>query len=161
MIEIRTATADDVTDISVLLVSVFRQRNEAQLVKALRSEGSVAAELVAADAQGLVGHVCLSRLMAPQKWLALAPVSVRNEQQGQGIGADLVRHALDAARRAQADAVVVVGDPRYYGRFGFVFDGPSQLTSPYPQQYMGLYPISAGSAMARAALVYPEAFDTV
>lgn len=158
MIDIRPATVADRTNISVLAVSAFRQNNEAALIDALRAEGVMALEFVAEDAAGLVGHVALPWLRAPEGWLTLTPVCVRPEQQGEGIDGELIRHALDAARRAGALAVVAVGDPDYYHGFGFVFDGPSELASPYPSQYLGLYPIAPGVALARATLVYPRAF---
>jgi len=158
---IRPATEADRTGISVLLVSVFGQPNESNLVTTLREGGDLAVELVAEDAEGLTGHVALSRLRAPEDWLALAPVSVRTENARQGIGSELIRHALDAARQAGFAAVVVVGDPAYYHRFGFVFDGPAELISPYPPQYTGLYPIRPETAAVRAVLAYPEPFASV
>jgi putative acetyltransferase len=39
--------------------------------------------------------------------------------QRRGVGSALVRAGLDACRRASQRVVVVLGDPRYYGRFGF------------------------------------------
>ena len=161
MIKIRQVTEADHTNISVLVVTVFRQPSESKLITALRDGGHVAVEMVAEDVGGLVGHICLSRLAAPEGWLALAPLSVRTEAQGRGIGAELVRYAADRARQARFKAVVVVGDPDYYHRFGFVFRGPAKLQSPYPPQYTGLYPIAAETAAAQAQLVYPEAFATV
>ncbi|MEV8466013.1 N-acetyltransferase [Fluviibacterium sp. DFM31] len=161
MIKIRPATEADHTNISVLVVSVFRQRNEAQLIQGLRDGGHVALELVAEDEGGLVAHICLSRLSSPEGWLALAPLSVRAEAQGGGIGSELVRYAADAARQARFKAIVVVGDPDFYAKFGFVFEGPAELTTPYPAQYTGLYPIAPQTAGAEAVLVYPDPFAQV
>lgn len=158
MLRLRTPTPDDDTPLSVLLVSAFGQGNEWTLVQKLRAGGQVADELLAVDDHGLVGHVCLSRLDAPQGWLALGPVAVRTEDQGKGVGSELIRYALDRARQAHAAAVVVVGDPRYYHRFGFVFDGPARLQSPYPSEYTGIYPIAADTAHAAVTLAYPAPF---
>lgn len=161
VITIRDATPDDATAISILLVGAFEQPNESRLIDALRAEGSVAHELVAIEDDELIGHLCLSRLIAPSGWLALAPVSVRSNLQGRGVGAELVRYGLDKARQNHAKAVVVIGDPAYYHRFGFVFDGPSELTSPYPAQYTGLFPIAPSTAAVQAELVYPAPFAEV
>lgn len=161
VLNIRPVAPEDDTDISVIVVSAFGQPNEYNLIKQLREDGDVAIELVAETDGAVVGHICLSRLQGPANWLALAPVSVGGSSQNMGFGSELIRYALDAARRAKFDAVVVVGDPDYYSRFGFVFNGPSELVSPYPEQYLGLFPIAAGSAMAQARLVYPRAFDQV
>ena len=161
MITIRNATDEDATAISILLVGAFGQPNESRLISGLRTEGSMAHELVAERDQEIVGHISLSRLSHPEGWLALAPVSVRGQHQGQGIGGELVRYGLDQARQNHAKAVVVVGDPIYYHRFGFVFDGPAELNSPYPTQYTGLYPIAPETAAARADLIYPRPFEDV
>lgn len=161
MLTIRPATPEDHRPISIVLDSAFGQPNELRLVEALRRSGAAAVELVAEEADGLSGHIMLSWLTSPDGWMALAPVSVRHARQGHGIGAELVRYGLDAGRRAGAAAVVVVGDPAYYGRFGFVFDGPADLASPYPRQYTGLYPFDPDAARGRAVLVYPEPFAAV
>lgn len=158
MLRLRNPKPDDDTPLSVLLVSTFGQSNEWALVQNLRSSGCVAEEILAEDDDGPVGHVCLSRLDAPEGWLALGPVAVRTEDQGKGVGSELIRYALDRARQAHARAVVVVGDPTYYHRFGFVFDGPAQLQSPYPAEYTGLFPIAAGTATAAVTLAYPVPF---
>lgn len=161
MPKIRSVQPSDHTEISVLLVSAFQQPNESRLIEALRACGAVEIELVAYDDTGLVGHICLSRLLAPEGWLTIAPVAVREPDQGKGYGGELIRHALDLARQRKAKAVVVVGDPPYYKRFGFVFGGPAELTSPYPEKFTGLYPIDSSTAKAKVALAYPKPFETV
>lgn len=158
MLRLRHPTSADQTALSILLVSSFGQSNEWNLVQRLRAEGSVAEEILAEDEHGLVGHVCLSRLDAPEGWLALGPVAVRTEDQRKGIGSELIRHALDRARQAHAQAVVVVGDPAYYHRFGFVFGGPATIHTPYPEEYTGLFPIAPGTAKAAVSLAYPAPF---
>ena len=158
MLRLRHPEPADDTALSILLVSAFGQSNEWNLVRHLRADGSMAEELLAEDEHGLVGHVCLSRLDAPEGWLALGPVAVRTEDQRKGIGSELIRHALDRARQAHAKAVVVVGDPIYYHRFGFVFGGPATPHTPYPREYTGLYPIAPGTASVAVTLSYPAPF---
>ncbi|MEM1363207.1 MAG: N-acetyltransferase [Pseudomonadota bacterium] len=163
MITIRDVTESDVIAISVLNVSAFGQTNEARLVDTLRDQGCIAHELVAveqddAGQDDIIGYICFSKFVSPEGWLALAPVSVRSTRQGHGIGGDLIRYGLDRARQDRADAVVVLGDPIYYHRFGFVFGGPAKLTSPYPEQFMGIYPLAPVTAAAEVTLVYPAPF---
>lgn len=145
--------------ISVLVVHTFEQSNEHKLIEALRATGQVALELVAELDGKIVGHICFSTLMSPNGWWSLAPVSVANAYQGKGIGGELIRYGLDRARQSRAQAVVVVGDPGYYGRFGFTFDGATSLKSPYPRQYTGLFPIAPDTASAAVTLLYPPAFE--
>ncbi|MBE3639421.1 GNAT family N-acetyltransferase [Mangrovicoccus algicola] len=159
MLRIRQARPEDHTEISVLVVTTFGQNNEHRLIEALRAAGAVTLELVALLEDRIVGHVCFSRFDVPPGWWVLAPVSVTTAYQNRGIGSELVRYGLDQARQQRAGAVVVVGNPDYYRRFGFVFDGPAHLSSPYPAQYTGLYPIAPETAAAAVALRYPAAFE--
>jgi putative acetyltransferase len=52
--------------------------------------------------------------------LGLGPVAVLPEFQGQGIGTLLVEACLEQLRESGFAGVVVVGDPAYYSRFGFI-----------------------------------------
>jgi predicted N-acetyltransferase YhbS len=51
--------------------------------------------------------------------LTFGPVSVKPELHNRGLGAEIIRHSLDRARELGYDAVVIVGHPQYYPRFGF------------------------------------------
>ena len=73
----------------------------------------------------------------------------------------MIRHALDLARQRKIPAVVVVGNPNYYHKFGFVFGGSVKLNSRYPEEYSGIYPIDSATAGSKVTLVYPEAFERV
>jgi len=161
VLRIRNVTPSDYTEISVLVVSTFGQPNEHLMIQKLREDGLIAAELVAEADDRIVGHICFSHLEAPQGWWSLAPVTVVNDWQSRGVGGELIRYGLDRARQERARAVVVVGNPRYYRRFGFVFGGKAQISSPYPEQFTGLYPIAAETARAEVALAYPQAFQEV
>jgi predicted N-acetyltransferase YhbS len=47
------------------------------------------------------------------------PVSVSPALHRRGIGSEIIRHSLDAARRLGIGAVIIVGHVDYYPRFGF------------------------------------------
>src|SRR3546814_20202077 len=66
--------------------SAFPGEDEARLVDALRLTGDAVVSLVAERGKQIVGHALFSRLDAPMRALALAPVGVRPDRQGQGIG---------------------------------------------------------------------------
>ncbi len=51
--------------------------------------------------------------------MALAPVGVLPEYQNRGIGSRLIRAGLETCGEAGYDAVVLLGEPGYYSRFGF------------------------------------------
>ena len=162
MIAIRPVTPADHLDVSVLVTSVFRQPNEARLLEALRAEERAVIELLAADEDGPVGHALMATMVAPEGWLTLGPVCVRPQNAGTGVGTALIIDALDQARQAGFEAAVVLGDPGYYKRFGFVFGGDITFITPYPAEYTGFYwfgagPITAGPCVE---LAYPDAFTS-
>lgn len=64
--------------------------------------------------------------------LFLGPVTVEPPFRGRGIGAALVRRALDRAREGGQQLVVLVGDEPYYGKLGFKRVRKGALTMPGP-----------------------------
>jgi len=111
----------DETTIHQLNAAAFPSPAEAELVDALRVAGRLAISLVAADADGVVGHIAFSPVTAGEhEGLGLAPVAVREAHRRRGVAAMLVREGLAACEALRSPFVVVLGDPAYYGRFGFV-----------------------------------------
>lgn len=99
----------------------FPGSNEADLVDALRSNGRLSLSVVAIVDDEVVGHVAFSRVTVEGTGggVGLAPVAVPPAYRRRGVAAHLIREGLAAVARAGAAFVVVLGDPAYYGRFGF------------------------------------------
>jgi len=100
-----------------------REVVEAKLVDALREDGDVipALSLVAVLDEAFVGHVVCSRAsMEGRPSLGLGPLGVLPAFQRQGVGHALMHAVLAAADALEEPAVVLLGDPAYYRRFGFV-----------------------------------------
>lgn len=130
---IRYARPGDHAAIAAVVEAAFGRADEAQLVDALRAAGDAMFELVADEDGAVVGHILFSRLYADRAELiaALAPVAVQPERQGSGLGSALVRAGLESAREFGACGVLVLGDPAYYGRFGFTAEAAAQVAAPY------------------------------
>jgi predicted N-acetyltransferase YhbS len=64
--------------------------------------------------------------------LLLGPVAVAEDCRSQGLGGAMVRRAIQAARKFGHDAIVLVGDPEYYERFGFSGAKTGALWMPGP-----------------------------
>jgi len=62
----------------------------------------------------------------------LGPLAVRPSHKSRGIGRELVRIAVEAARRKGSEAIILVGDPPYYGPLGFEKVAYDALTFPGP-----------------------------
>ena len=81
-------------------------------------------ELVAEEDGVLIGHIMLTGASIRENGgcfgtLLLAPLSVALEWRAKGIGAALIREALAKAAALGHSSAVLIGDPGYYGRFGF------------------------------------------
>lgn len=68
----------------------------------------------------------------PIEALLLGPLAVDPSAEGQGIGSALMRHALAEAAHLGHGAVLLVGDPEYYARFGFSARKTGDLAMPGP-----------------------------
>ncbi len=100
----------------------FGGEQEARIAELLFLEGEAVVSLLALQDGEPAGHVVLSPVSIdgrPTSWLGLGPVAVRSTLQRQGIGTALVSEALQTAAAERAGGVVVLGDPAFYGRFGF------------------------------------------
>jgi putative acetyltransferase len=103
--------------------AAFRSPAEADLVDALRREGHPVISLVAEDSQALIGHIMFSPVVLSGyhelRIMGLAPMAVLPQHQRRGIGSTLVRAGLAECKKLSFGAVVVLGHPDYYPRFGF------------------------------------------
>lgn len=134
--EIRVANAADEARVAAVLKAAFPTDAEARLVRMLEADGDAAVSLVAEDDGKLVGHAMLSRMTGeaesqPINILALAPVAVVPDRQGEGVGGRLVEAAGTAARQLSAPIIFVLGEPGYYERFGYSLAAARPYDSPY------------------------------
>lgn len=131
---------------------------EATLVDRLRdSPDSIS--LVATIGDRVVGHILFTPISiepaARVRVAGLAPMAVRPENQRSGIGSQLVRAGLDHCRERGYAAVVVVGHPEFYPRFGFVPARSKALRCefPVPDDVFMVLELTAGALADCAGLV--------
>jgi putative acetyltransferase len=122
--QIRLENPADVVAIHTINEAAFRTRAEADLVDAIRGQAVPIISLVADDDGSIAGHILFSPVSLTGhdelKIMGLAPMAVAPAQQRGGIGSALVREGLAHCRALGYDAVVVLGHPEFYPRFGFV-----------------------------------------
>jgi len=113
----------------------FGEPLEARLVDALRETPDYLS-LVATIDERAVGHILFTPVTiepaTDRRIAGLAPMAVRPEHQRSGIGGQLIRAGLEECRRIGYSAVVVLGHPEYYPRFGFVPAHTFGLTCEFP-----------------------------
>jgi putative acetyltransferase len=165
-IEIRSETAADIPAIEAVTVSAFAKaphtsHTEQLIVSELRRAGKLAISLVADAGGTVIGHVAASPVSisdGSSGWFGLGPLSVVPSHQRRGVGSRLVREALHALRERRAAGCVVLGEPQYYGRFGFEVDPDLVLPGFPPEYFQALW---FQSPRPRGTVSYHEAFDAV
>ncbi|WP_113154319.1 GNAT family N-acetyltransferase [Nitratireductor sp. OM-1] len=161
-ITIRPETEADRDAVHALLTAAFDGDGEAGLVTALHEAGDAVLALVAeADDGAICGHVLFSRLTVESDGdsfpaVALAPLAVLPEHQRQGIGAQLVEEAHRRLRAAGETLSIVLGEPAYYGRFGYTHEDAAAFDSDY--QCAALQAALWGETPTTGRLVYAPAF---
>ncbi|WP_253795779.1 GNAT family N-acetyltransferase [Kitasatospora paracochleata] len=164
----RVELPSDAAETRRVHMAAFPGPEEADLVDALRRDAAAwlpDLSLVAVDERDVViGHALLTRLaVGDGRALALAPVAVAPEWQRKGVGTLVVRAALDAADAAGERLVVVLGDPGYYGRFGFGPASRHKVSGPFEvaEGYFQTLPLAAYDGSPHGVCRYPAPFAAV
>ena len=160
---VRPAVPSDYPAIRTVTTAAFDQTNgnEARIVEGVRAEGLVLVELVAEADGEVVGHVLFNRMRTePGRAIAgLGPLAVTPASQGIGIGSALARAGIEACRAAGMEAVVVLGHPPYYPRFGFSAEAAAKIASPFSGRPAFMAMALTHGALDRPIRVdYPAAF---
>ena len=159
---VRDETRTDVSAVMKVVVAAFDRAAEADLVDALRLSGDSVISLVAEDDGEIVGHVMFSKLRAPSQCVALAPVSVTPNRQNRGVGSKLIRDGLARVKRGGWQAVFVLGEPKFYQRFGFRTASAEKFDTAYPKPYFLALELTPNALSERSgAVVYALPFQTL
>ena len=102
-------------------VKSYVDKTEYALIGDLRQAGALVLSLVAVEGKKIIGHVALSPAkVGDVKCLCLRPVAVHPNRQKRGIGSALVNHAVAVGGIYGRGGVVLMGDPAFFSRLGFV-----------------------------------------
>jgi len=176
-------------EVEELLLSAFPSDAEARLVRRLRADGDMLFEFQKPWDGRIGGYFALSRMQAPLGWACLAPMAVRPEWQGGKLSENNLNMEVggprDEAYRGPwrfgsrmlqelsalyeiprerlperiPEAVVVLGKPSFYGRYGFSLERAQRLNSPYPLTHTLL--LKRGDDQPEEELIYPQAFSSL
>lgn len=165
--QIRSAEPRDYDAIRKVNDDAFEGMQESALVARLRGEGAAAIDLVALEEEQVLGHILLSPLFLevsgePRKALALAPMAVAPAWQRKGIGTALVEEAVRCARAGGWEAVIVLGHPDYYRRFGFSPEPLHGFEAPFSgAAFMALELVPGVLKGSPGCIRYGKAFEEV
>jgi putative acetyltransferase len=162
--DIRAERPEDIAAIGAVTRAAFQgtphsSGTEAAIVDALRAADALTVSLVAVQNDEVVGHVAFSPVTIDSKsagWFGLGPVSVWPDRQRMGIGQALIRRGLDLLEEMGADGCVVLGDPEYYGRFGFKSDPELRYGDVLAEYFQR---ILLKGPMPKGEVVYHPGFD--
>lgn len=121
--QVRSEQQHDHAAVHALNSSAFESPAEANLVDRLRRKAEPFISLVGEAGGMVVGHIMFTPVTVSNhphlEVMGLAPMAVASSHRGQGIGTALVRAGLERCLQLGFGAVVVLGHPGYYPRFGF------------------------------------------
>jgi putative acetyltransferase len=162
--QVRAEQAADIPRIHALNCAAFESPAEARIVDALRGQPGVIS-IVAEEDGTIVGHIMFSpvRLTGADevRAMALAPMAVAPARQRAGIGSALVLDGLARCRQQGVEALVVVGHPEYYPRFGFSLASGFGITCEFdvPDEVFMALELAPGALRGRTGQVFfNEAF---
>lgn len=168
VVDIREESVADHDAIREVNRQAFNEDRVADLVDHLRADGVVIVSLVAVQDGEVVGHICFSQtpMETPRGTLAgatLSPLAVLPAHQRNGIGIALTVRGIEICRERGVGAIMVIGHPEYYPRFGFSSAMAKQIQSKYSafgDPYMAVELIPGVLAEGATAQV-PKAFELV
>ena len=147
----------------------FNRINEGQLVEKLRNKPCFIRELslVAKYKEEIIGYALFYPIKIKNdsgtcNSLSLGPVSVLPKYQNKGVGSKLIKTGLEIAGKLGFKAVIVIGHPRFYPRFGFEKASKWRIVSPYPvpeEAFLAKELVANGLNACDGTIQYPKEFD--
>ncbi|MCP4122090.1 MAG: N-acetyltransferase [Bacteroidetes bacterium] len=139
-IEIRVTGPQDFRDVLEVESQAFGSDEEAGLTADLFHDETAlpVLSLLAFHHGEAVGHILFTRayldgvLDCPLLYI-LAPLAVRPQYQGRGIGGQLIKRGIQLLKEMGTELIFVLGHKSYYPKFGFIPDARKQgFSAPYP-----------------------------
>jgi putative acetyltransferase len=162
---VRAETDADAAAIRQVNERAFDRPNEADLVEALRQSPAYIPQLaLVAESDGkVVGHILLTEMDVKNEKdysiaLALGPVAVLPEYQRHGFGSHLIKAAIEIARDLSYPAIILIGHPEYYPRFGFAPARALGLRTTYKVPDQVFMVLHLGAECVKGDVIYHEAF---
>ena len=141
-LQIRESRPDDSAAIKSLYPEAFPDENLLPLVQDLLDDSVVTLSLVATIDTRVAGHVIFTRCGVVGHSVnasLLGPLAVAPAWQKKGIGSAIVHFGLRWLEESDVNLVLVLGDPAYYERFGFLPESLVEPPFPLPSEWDGAW----------------------
>jgi len=163
-IQIRDEQDTDIQAIFDLTKAAFNDEEHSShteqfIVNALRATKQLTVSLVAETQGKIVGHIAFSPVSISDgttDWYGLGPISVIPEYQRKGIGSELMKEGLNRIKALNAKGCVLLGDPNYYGKFGFKADA-NLILEGVPAEYFQI--LAFTDHIPSGYVIYSDAFN--
>jgi predicted N-acetyltransferase YhbS len=158
------ALPSDRPEIEALLDAAFGADRQLKTTYRLRENNARADDLSRVVRQADDHHLCGSIEFWPvvltdagtgtvSNAVLLGPIAVSESCRGQGVGGALMQSGIAAAREAGHDTIILVGDPEFYGRFGFSNDRTGNWLLPGPVEQRRVLVLSDRADLPGRALI--------
>lgn len=141
-LQIRESHPADAADIEALYPEAFPEEELLPLVRDLLADTDAVTSLVATIDRQIAGHVVFAACGVSGSGVRaalLGPLGVTPSRQKQGIGSAMVRIGLRRMQGTGVGLVCVLGDPKYYSRFGFLPEADVEPPYPLPAEWAGAW----------------------
>lgn len=149
----------------------FKQQSEGLLIDKLRDNPMFITDLslVAVLGNEIIGHILFVPINIVDNAmihdsLALAPMSVLPKFQGKGIGGQLIKYGLNAAKKLGFESVIVLGHKDYYPKFGFQPASKWNIKAPFDvpdEVFMAIELVNNALVDISGVVEYPPEFAEV
>ncbi|WP_051540907.1 GNAT family N-acetyltransferase [Ahrensia sp. 13_GOM-1096m] len=156
------STYAQIDAVKIVHERAFGASFEPNLVEALLLSDIPTLDMAAFIDTQIVGHALLTALEGQDRALALAPLAVDPDWRDFLIGTEIVRRLIDDAKAQGWKSIFVLGDPVYYGRFGFNSQLADRVQCAFQcREFQALELEEGALANATGELLYPTQFAAV
>jgi putative acetyltransferase len=151
----RTEDQEEIFDVTqrAFAPMPYADGDEQELIGRFRDAGVLALSLVAERDGAVVGQITFTPAFAADGmtgWYALGPVAVAPELKHQGIGSQLIQAGIAWLQEQDAAGCILIGNPAYYGRFGFL-PFPELAPAGMPAEFYQILPLRISDPAAIVA----------
>ena len=166
---IRAENKTDINNIWQINAEAFEGEEEANLINALRNSDTSYISLVYEENNKLVGHIFFTPVelvddTSNLRLIGLAPMAVSPKMQNKGIGSSLIKAGIKQCLNEGYDAIIVLGHPNYYPKFGFIPSVKYGIKSEYevPEDVFMILELKENALKGKTGTIkYHEAFNNV